>query len=188
MTAISDVSICNVGLTLLSSARITTLTEDSENARKCNAVYQILRDEMIEGHDWNFAKLQATLGLVASTPSTNWDYIYQLPTDCIRVYRMANDGDFQVYGDKLYTNETTAVIEYFARITDPMQFSPGFASALSARIARDLAYGITQSSTVADAMAKNYEARYSEAKASDAQSGTPQPPKRSSFIASRGYN
>lgn len=182
----SNVSICNTALTALSSSRIVSLTEDSENARKCNAIFQPVRDELIESHNWNFAKRQKALGLLTAAPVFDWLYAFQLPTDCIRVMRMQNDADFQVYGDKLYTNEPEANIEYFAKITNPAEFSEGFVSALAARIARDLAYGITQSSTVQQTMAANYKEALANAKASDAQAGTPQEPRRSRLKDARG--
>lgn len=182
----SNVSICNTALTALSSSRIVALTEDSENARKCNAIFETVRDDLLEQHNWNFAKRQKALGLLTTSPILDWDFSFQLPTDCIRVMRLQYDADFQVYGDKLYTNESEATIEYFAQITNPAEFSKGFVSALAARIARDLAYGISQSSTVQAAMEVNYKAALANAKASDAQAGTPQPVRRSRLKDARG--
>jgi hypothetical protein len=91
-----------------------------------------------------------------------------------------------VVGRKLYTNEPSAQIVYIKRITDSSMFSSGFSMALGYRLARSLAYGITQSSSVAQMMDAAYTKKLQEAKASDSQEGTPQTPLRSTAISARG--
>jgi hypothetical protein len=183
--AASEVKIANVALTLLSSSRIMALDEDSENARKVNAIWEFERDELLECHNWNFAKTQAELALLSTTPTIDWYYSFQLPTDCVRFVRLHNDEAAQVYGNKLYTNQDSAKIEYVKRVTDASQFSPGFSMALAFRLARSLAYGITQSTSVAQMMDAGYTKKLQEAKASDAQAGTPQAPIRSTAMSAR---
>ena len=51
----SEVDICNRALSKLGAARITSLTEDSVNARACNAMYESVRDAELRAHPWNFA-------------------------------------------------------------------------------------------------------------------------------------
>jgi len=112
--------------------------------------------------------------------------VFQLPTDCIRVLRMEYDYQFAIYGKQLYTNESSANIEYIRQVTDPQEFSSGFISAFAARLASLLSYGITQSSTVAQLMDGKAKEILQNAKWSDAQEGIGIQAQYGSLVNSRG--
>lgn len=170
--SVSNISIANLALTFLSTARIASLTEDSENARKVNAIFEMTRDSMLGEHNWNFARGEASLALTTITPTTgDWTNVFQLPTDCLRVIRMEYDKEFRIYEDKLYTNVDECVIEYQKKITDPTIFSVMFVRAFALRIAADLAFGITQNASLAEGMEKKADRALKEAKWADAQEG-----------------
>ncbi|MEA2037952.1 MAG: hypothetical protein U9O94_10685 [Nanoarchaeota archaeon] len=187
MSNYDEVGINNLALTMLSTSRISSLTEDSENARKCNAIYEMTRDNLLSQHYWNFALKEASLASTGDTPTVeDWSYIYQLPTDCITIVYQYDDYPYAVIGDKLYSNDSTAVIRYVAKTTNPVLFSKGFVIALATRLAADLAYGITQNATLSKAMEAKAQIALKEAKWTDAQQGQGNVPIGSSFIDERG--
>src|SRR5574343_399185 len=146
--AISNVTIANRALTLLSADRIQALNDTSEQARKVNAIFDDTRDALLEEHNWNFAIKERTLALLADEPILEeFSFCFQLPSDCIRVVSLEGDYKFAIKGNRLYTNTSVAKIEYVSRETDPTKFSKGFIKALASRIAADLAFGITQNAT-----------------------------------------
>ena len=49
----SVVDICNGALNQLGASTILSLTEDSKNARLCNARYTQVRDSLFRSHPWN---------------------------------------------------------------------------------------------------------------------------------------
>ena len=49
----SVVDICNSALNLLGASTISSLTEDSKNARLCNQRYEPIRNRMFRSHAWN---------------------------------------------------------------------------------------------------------------------------------------
>ena len=51
----TEVSICSNALRKLGDDPITSLTEDTERARLCNAFYNTARDSLLRSHPWNFA-------------------------------------------------------------------------------------------------------------------------------------
>jgi hypothetical protein len=170
--SISNVTIANKALTLLSADRIQALNDSSEQARKINAIFDDERDSMLEEHNWNFAIKERTLSLLSETPIMDaWSLIYQLPSDCIRVITIENDYPFAIYGNRLYTNSDDPRIKYVSRETDPTKFSNGFIKALASRLAASLAFGITQNATLASNMDAVAQRDLKEAKFSDAQSG-----------------
>jgi len=175
----TDVSICSNALRRLGDAPITSLTDDTERARLCNALYEDARDTVLRSHPWNFAITRASLAQLSSTPAYGFSYMYALPTDpyCLRVLEMEYpDYIFKIendatHGRVLVTDESTAKILYVARITNPTLFDAMFTETLTAKMAVDLAYPITGSATVQAQMEKLYQAKLSEARSVDGMEG-----------------
>ena len=171
---------------MLSSSRIESLSQNNENARKCNAVYTFIRDDLLSHHNWNFSRKEASLARLDETPVTSdWAYIYQLPTDCIRVIKQEDNYPFAIFEDKLYNNDSSSKIQYASLVTDPVQFPQYFAYALSTRIAATLAYGITQNATLAEGMLKVASSAIKEAMWTDSQEGDGVSVIQGSFLTSR---
>lgn len=184
--AISNVAIANIALTMLSANRITSLTQDDESARRVNAIYEFERDALLYEHNWNFARKEVELSLLDEESVTgDWSYIYQLPTDCIRVIRMVYDNEFAIFDKKLHSNSDLAKIEYIYRVVDEEKFSAGFVKAFASRLAMELSYGITNSATVANMMKERYVVALNEAKWSDSQEGSGTRVITGSFIENR---
>lgn len=166
----SKVGIINLALTQIGSARIASITEDTEQARKANAVYDIVRDEVMAAHPWNFAIERTSLALLDDTPEFDYDYQFQLPSDCLRVLGTDTEEDeFEIAGDKILYDDDSINIKYIKKITDTTKYSPGFNIALAARLAAELAYPIADSRTLSEEMFKLYLDKLKIAKSQDAQ-------------------
>lgn len=85
MAAPSSTDICNFALTHIgrSSKPLTTLTENSIEARLCTIWYDQCRREALEIMDWSFARRRLTLALHADAPPDEWVYRYQVPSDML---------------------------------------------------------------------------------------------------------
>ena len=81
----SETSICNSALTRIGAARITSLTDDSKQARACTASYALMRDEVLRSHPWNSAISRASVASLADAPAFGYDNQFQLPADCLRM-------------------------------------------------------------------------------------------------------
>ena len=81
----SATDICNRALSRVGEARITSLTDDSKQARACNGAYTHIRDEVFRAHPWNSVITRAKLAKLADAPAFGYDAHYQLPADCLRV-------------------------------------------------------------------------------------------------------
>jgi len=175
----TDVSICSNALRRLGDAPITSLTDDTERARLCNAFFPDARDTVLRAHPWNFAITRASLPQLSDTPAYGYNYMYALPTDpyCLRVLEMSYpDYIFKIENDAtngrvLLTDESTAKILYIARITDPTLFDAMFVETLTSKLAVDLAYAITGSAQLQAQMEKMYQPKLSEARSVDGQEG-----------------
>ena len=74
-------------------------------------------------------------------------------------------------GRVLLTNESTAKILYIAKVTDTAQFDSMFVDVLTAKLAVDLAYPVTNSVKLQDQMQKLFQQKLSEARSVDGQEG-----------------
>ncbi len=90
--ATTEVVICNRALSRLGTrATIQALDENSTEARTVSIWYAATRDTLLRAHDWNFARRRVMLAGQGAGP-TGWAFRYALPTDCIRLLRIASAG------------------------------------------------------------------------------------------------
>ncbi len=83
--AYSEVGIVNLGLIKIGVKPISALTENSVPAIRANAVWEYIRNEVLEARDWKFAKTRYELAKNATTPLYGYDYAYTLPADFLRL-------------------------------------------------------------------------------------------------------
>ena len=175
----TEVSICSNALRRLGDDPITSLTDDTERARLCNSFYEDSRDAVLRSHPWNFAITRASLAKLSTAPAYGFANQFALPTNpyCLRVLGMEyEDYIFKVenvatHGRVLLTDEATANILYVARITDTNLFGAMFVDVLTQKLAVDLAYPVTNSTTLQTQMQKVFEKKLSEARSIDGQEG-----------------
>jgi hypothetical protein len=168
----SIVDICNGALNQLGASTILSLTEDSKNARLCNARYTQVRDSLFRSHPWNC--LQKRVQLAADTTAPAWGFTsaYTLPVDCLRLLRILDyDSNHKVEGRKILTNNSSMKILYVARIEDPNEYDELLRETLSAAIAADIAYAVTSSNPVAQNMYSLYQTKLKDARFVDATEG-----------------
>jgi hypothetical protein len=86
----TDVQICNMALSHIGfSTQIASVNppDGSVEAGRCAVFYAQARRELIELKPWTFATRRAELAPVTNV-SKQWCYAYELPSDCLRPYRL----------------------------------------------------------------------------------------------------
>ena len=168
----SIVDICNGALNQLGASTILTLTEDSKNARLCNARYTQIRDSVFRSHPWNC--LQKRLQLAADSDAPAWGFTkqYTLPADCLRVLTILDyDADYKIEGRKILTDNSTMKILYISRVEDPNEYDELLRETLSAALAADIAYAVTSSNPTATNMYNLFQSKLKEARFVDSTEG-----------------
>jgi hypothetical protein len=192
----SVVDICNHAMDLLGAATITSLTENSKEARLCNRNFTNVRDDVLRSHPWNVAITRASLAKDSTAPAFGFANQFPLPTNpyCLRVISFWNssvNNDIAAYdsnvmykieGRNILSNEGSCSITYIARVTDTEQYDSLLSSAIAHRLASETAYAITGSNSVSQAMQGLYEVRLREAKSVDAMEGYPEQPQADEYI------
>jgi hypothetical protein len=169
----SKADICNRALVTLGDVRISTLSEDTPQARRCNVVYEEARQTVLSDHPWNCCTKRARLARSTTAPVYQFAYRYSLPSDCLRVLSVYNDPEYQIEGKFLVTDLDDVYILYVADIDDPNQYIPALREVLSLYIEAKLTYAATESTSKEQAAWGRYEAALVRARGIDAREGTP---------------
>ena len=168
----SVVDICNGALNQLGASTILTLTEDSKNARLCNARYTQVRDAVFRSHPWNCLQKRVQLAANTDTPAWGFTKQYTLPADCLRVLTILDyDADYKIEGRKILTDNSTMKILYISRIEDPNEYDELLRETLSAALAADIAYAVTSSNPTASNMYNLFQDKLKDARFVDSTEG-----------------
>jgi len=171
----SKVSICNQALSLVGANVITSLDDDTQEAKLCKLNYDNLRDTVLEAHDWTFAIKWYDLPALANPPLSEFANAYEIPSDVLRIMFVGqnyeNQANWQVEGGNIVTDDTTCRCQTIISIDDPSRYSPLFVQAFVARIAMELAIPITNSRTLMESNAQLYRAKVQDAVTKDNQQG-----------------
>ena len=168
----SVVDICNGALNQLGASTILSLTEDSKNARLCNARYTQVRDSVFRSHPWNCLQKRVQLAADTDTPAWGFTKQYTLPADCLRLLTILDyDSDYKVEGRKILTDNSSVKILYIGRIEDPNEYDELLRETLSAAIAADIAYAITSSNPLTANMYNLFKDKLKEARFVDSTEG-----------------
>lgn len=136
----------------------TLLTEASPEATAIRLHYDLALQGTLGDRPWRFATRYATLtlltGSVASPANGEWTYAHRLPDNCLVPRRLVTargraidpEGPpFQLGQGVLFTNETSAKLEYTARIHCPARVTDTvFLNAWAWRLAHEIAPALTR--------------------------------------------
>lgn len=186
----SNTELCNIALSMLGSDEISDLSDESKEGYLCNRHYSRVRDAVLRAHQWNFAVTRVDLAEDATDPVFEYTYRFALPTDCLRVIRTESDSlgytpNYRIEGRYVYTDDSTCAIEYIKQVTDVTVYDALFVDVLTARLAAELAYALTDNATLASNMRALYEEKLREARNVDAQEGAPREAMGSNWLDAR---
>lgn len=205
-TGPGDLAICNLALLRVGVASpIASFAALTKEARVCNTLYASMRDKLLEVYNWTFGRKRWVLSPSASLVRDGWDFIYDIPADCLVPRRIWNgqlrsrpedEIPFAVEPDDagsslvLLCNEdsstTAPVLLGTKRVTDPAIFSNLFADALAWLMADELVVPLTVSPSAAATLDGKFEKAFALGVTTDAKKAQDPPPPESTFIAARG--
>ena len=169
--AVTSTSICNSALSKIGAERILSLDADNNRAKLLKEQYEKIRDELLYAHPWNFAIKRSQLAALVTAPLFGFKFQFQLPSDCLRVIDtdMPKGADWKVEGRFILCDSGELNIQYIKKETDTSKYTPAFAEVLAAKIAADVCYAITQSTTLKASLYQEYEFKLRQARSFDAQ-------------------
>jgi hypothetical protein len=144
-------SIAKRALQLLGAETITSINEDSPNARSCLACYEPRKKAVLRSQAWSCAIKRAALAEDATAPEHGYDRSFTLPAESVRLISpdpTDTRKDWTIEGGKILTNDTAPLaIRYVNGDVSEGLMDPMLAEAISADMADAMCEEITQSNS-----------------------------------------
>lgn len=137
----SQVQIVNLALLKFGNVSIQAITDMTPQARFANVLWDIIRDELTAAHPWNFAIKRELLTTpdVSTDPLGEYDHIFTLPVDCLRVWQIYNSkANYSLEGGVIYTSDEEISLKYIRQITDVSLWPPAFVRCMATALAAEL--------------------------------------------------
>lgn len=177
--AVTKTSLVNKALTLCGAAPITNITDDTNNARIVNRVYEISRKAILTENRWNFATTRTTLSISAETMPwlyINEAYIYVRPADALRIFGVSDEqASWREEGDLIISDTASLGIRYVYDHDVPSKYPPKFLEAFIDKLCSDISFMILNDGRKAKAFLEKYEkVTLIKAQAENSQTGVQQ--------------
>lgn len=169
----TNVSICSNALLKIGDNPISSFDEATTAARLCSNLWTTVRDGVLRAHPWNCAVKRSTLAPKADPPAYGFSYAFTVPADFLRLLEADTLGDHKVEGRDILADENPLYIRYIFRNEDMNSYDTLLIDALTNRMAAELAYPITKSTTQQQACWALYSETLKLARAIDGQEDTP---------------
>ena len=120
-TGDTDIKICSDALLMLGANPISSFTEGTDSANICDSLYPDIKKQTLATYPWAFSFKKVQLARLVTTPTTEYKYEYQMPSDMIGLPRALYNDDavgaavrkeYKVMGDKILTNYAEVYIDY----------------------------------------------------------------------------
>lgn len=184
----TEIEIINSALSKIRGRTITSLDDNSTEARLAKVLYPPVRDAALRKHSWRFAIKRVELGLLSEVPAYGFSYAFQLPSDCLRVLETDSyeDDDWTQEGTKILANRNSFFCKIIWRQTDAEQYDPVFVEYLAFELAAQMALPLTNGTTIAQGMEQKAGSLLREARTYSAQEkGSVEVPEATSWLNSR---
>lgn len=184
----TEIDIINSALSKIRGRTITSLNDNSAEARLCKVLYPRIRDAALRKHSWRFAVKRVELGLLSETPAFGFDYAFQLPSDCLKILETDSyeDEDWALEDGKVLANRTTFFCKIIYRQTDASKYDAVFVEYLAYELAAQLALPLTNGTQIAAGMQAKADDILREARSYSAQEkGSIEVPEATSWLIAR---
>jgi hypothetical protein len=168
----SSVSICSNALLRLGDSPISSFTDPSKRATACANLYPEMRDAVLRSHPWNCATKRVVLAPVAEAPAFDYVYQFQLPDDWLRTIQIGELGcplKYTIEGQRILANLDALKLVYIYRNTIEQSWDSTLVDVVTAAMTAVLAYPVTQSASMQQAMQGQFIQTLKQAKAINGQ-------------------
>lgn len=171
----SIVDICNKALDKLGQSPITSLSDGTKAANLCNRNWEMVRNQVLRDHPWNFAMKRASLAPSVTAPSWGFTYSFPLPADFARLVeiRDLSTAEYVLEDNQILANDDTLYIRYVYKVSDSNKYDSSFVDAVATRLAVELCESMTQSNTKKELLFQEYDDSLMRAKRVDGQENPP---------------
>jgi len=180
----SKIGIISKALVCLGEAPASSLSENRYGVTVGANLFEEIYEAELCSNRWRFACTKAQLAQLVDEPLNEFQFAYQLPSDCLLPIGTVPGCHYEIYGDHLYTNQSTIELDYMVK-PEITEVPPYFNLLMVYAMAMNMAKPVTESESHASKWSNLYLAQRGRAMYADAQ-GRPNRPLRSNpFVNAR---
>lgn len=167
----SPVYICSAALNKLGADAIVSLSDQSRRAVICNRMWPVVRDEVLASKNWGVTFERATLTKDNDAPTYDYLARYRMPSDLLLLLStdLPKDSRYVIEGDFILCDYDTLSILYIKDTPDSSTYGPLLIAALISKMAAEIAYAITGSTSIQEAMKAEADAKLGNAATRESQ-------------------
>ncbi len=189
-------SCMSAALVLAGEKPLNSITDPRYGAQVVAALTDMIYENELQANPWRFSCKKAALSQLNQTPVNEWQYAWQIPTDCLSVigfWGVGPDKLYEIYGGNvLYTNivsnpsvaPASLILEYQFK-PDPSTLPSYFTLLLTLAIAKHIVKPITESDSARTKCEQAYNQQRSMAMFADARQRPNRPLQHRPFIQVR---
>ena len=166
----SVVDICNMALDYCNVRTITSLEEDTKQAKTCSRWYDLVRKSLLLNINASFSIKRAFLVEdVNNKPVYGYSSSWVLPSDCLQVLNLdspIDDRFYQIEGGFLYCDKglfNQVKIRYIADIEDVSKFDCEFCDCLALKLAEKICLPLVEDEQKTSLLKQLAQQKYVEA-------------------------
>ena len=166
----SDIDICSNALLLIGEEVRASFSATSHGATVAANLYPETYKALLAEHPWSFATKEQQLSRLTATPDDEfgYDYAFQMPSDCLRVWYVAPMNNHLIVDNLIYSNETSLFMRYLYQVPES-RLPAHFVKALEYKLASEFSVSITEDFQKAGYYEQKYMMALSKAKSIDSQ-------------------
>jgi len=145
----TDISMSSNALLLIGHGTINSFTDAGAGAKTASNLYATVYEDAITSYPWRFAMGKVALSKLVASPLNEWKNAFQLPGDLLLVYRTYPRSTFEIYEDKLYSDEEEVEIDYWFK-PDESTLPPYFVKYMQYLLAAEFAVSVTDNRSLAE--------------------------------------
>ena len=166
----TKIDLVSAALVLIGDMPINSLIGGSRAQQVANTLYESIVKNELTKHRWGFARAKAQLSLTTEVPvDQEWQSIYQLPADILVLVKLYPSVNYQIYGDKVYTNNTGPLYCDYIYDVPEANWPFYFSKMIEYALAKDFATSIRDSSASRTEMSNEYVIASRMARYTDSQ-------------------
>ncbi len=145
-------------------------SENNKAAVSANNMFDVIRNDMLRMHPWNFATKRTSLPTLTTTPAFEWSFERELPGDFLALLAVENNIDYAIEDNKLLTIDDGPIgIRYIYKAEDTTKYDASFVEAFACKLAVELAEDLVSSNTKKQILIQEFVAALNNARSRDAQ-------------------
>lgn len=165
----NQLDISNAALIRIGAEPVIALSDGGKGAKACVARFSQAKKYLLRRHPWNFAIARIILNTPEEeAPDFGFSFSFVLPTNCLRVLEV-EDEDYRIEGKTILCDSSSINLRYIKDVDEDDINDSNFRDALSAYLAWDICYYVTQSATLKQVLWAEFKDIFSKAKTPDAQ-------------------